>query len=154
MYRFKPAENPAQKECLKRKVPLLIHHFPQLSIILYFLHGFVIIYRPRHRCTQTTVRMNFWCDITCLYFWSKALLDLVDSEISAFRKHIGITWRIFLLFLLIKERIQATSVLLNFRTRYACSTKDMPIIQGNQQVTLQRKVWTNKLYKQNSNQKI
>lgn len=40
------------------------------------------------------------------------------------------------------------------RTRCACSTKDIPIIQGNQQSTLQEKIRTNKLYKQNSNQKI
>lgn len=39
-------------------------------------------------------------------------------------------------------------------TRCACCAWALPIIQGNQKSTLQEKTRTNKLYKQNSNQKI
>lgn len=50
----------------------------------------------------------------CLYFWSKALLDIVHYEICAFGMHIGVTLRNFLLSLLIKEKIQAISAMLCF----------------------------------------
>lgn len=151
MYSSKPAENLAQKVS---KTKSASSDAPFYVDVRSFLYCYVIRYRHRHVHTHGWLWENFWCAITRRSFWFKALLDAVDSETRSFRKHIGITWRIFLLFLIIKEKIEATSVRLYFWTRCACSPKDMPVIQGNQEGTLQRKFWTNKLYKQNSNQKI
>lgn len=61
---------------------------------------------------------------------------------------------IFLLLFLHTKRAQARSLCLFFWIRCACSAKDTLIIPGNQQSTLQGKMWSNKVDKRNSNQKI
>lgn len=80
---------------------------------------------------EITWKQTCFCDailskhmVTCVTFWERFLLFFFTQQASS---HIHLyDW-------------------LCFWTRCACSTEDILIIQGNQQSTLQKKIWTYKL---------